>query len=196
MQPHRYFMVHKPIDMVSQFISSHDVPLLGSLDFDFPEGSHAIGRLDKHSEGLLLVTTNPKVTRLLFHGKQPHARRYLVQVNNTVKPASLAALSNGIAISAPDGGKYITQPCLVDLVDKPTYITDSPFRPHPNQQSAWLCITLTEGKFHQVRKMIAAIRHKCLRLIRISIEALSVEGLAPGEVKEVTEEYFFEQLRL
>ncbi len=196
MQPHRYFMVHKPIGMVSQFISSHNVPLLGSLDFDFPEGSHAIGRLDKQSEGLLLVTTNPKITRLLFHGKQPHARKYLVQVNNIVEAASVSALANGIAISAPGASTYITQPCLVEVVQKPSYILDNGLRRHPNQQSTWLCITLTEGKFHQVRKMIAAIRHKCLRLIRISIEELSLEGLLPGEVKEVTEEYFFEQLRL
>jgi 16S rRNA U516 pseudouridylate synthase RsuA-like enzyme len=64
--PHRYFIINKPYNMVSQFISSHNVRLLGDLDFDFPEGTHAIGRLDNHSEGLLLLTTNKKVTRLLF----------------------------------------------------------------------------------------------------------------------------------
>jgi len=64
--PHRYFIIHKPRNMVSQFVSSHDVRLLGDLDFDFPEGTHAIGRLDKDSEGLLLLTTNKRITRLLF----------------------------------------------------------------------------------------------------------------------------------
>ncbi|WP_261387849.1 hypothetical protein [Chitinophaga pinensis] len=62
--------------MVSQFISPDKVRLLGDLDFDFPEGTHAVGRLDNNSEGLLLLTTNKKVTRLLFESEQPHKRAY------------------------------------------------------------------------------------------------------------------------
>ena len=81
---HRYFIVNKPCDMVSQFVSSHEVNLLGNLDFIFPEGTHAIGRLDNHSEGLLILTTNKKVTRLLFQGETAHKRTYLVQVKNVV----------------------------------------------------------------------------------------------------------------
>ena len=62
----RYFILYKPYNMVSQFISTHQVGLLTDIDFIFPEGTHAIGRLDKDSEGLLLLTTNKKITRLLF----------------------------------------------------------------------------------------------------------------------------------
>ena len=65
MASHRYFIVNKPYDMVSQFVSSHPVKLLGNLDFSFPEGIHAVGRLDNNSEGLLILTTNKKVTKLL-----------------------------------------------------------------------------------------------------------------------------------
>ena len=83
MNAHRYFLVNKPYNMVSQFVSSHDVRLLGDLNFDFPEGTHAIGRLDQNSEGLLLLTTNKKITKLLFQGPIPHKRTYLVQVKNT-----------------------------------------------------------------------------------------------------------------
>jgi 23S rRNA pseudouridine2457 synthase len=68
MNQHRYFLLNKPIDMVSQFVSTHEVRLLNAIDFKFPEGTHAIGRLDQMSEGLLLLTTNKKVTRLLFQG--------------------------------------------------------------------------------------------------------------------------------
>ena len=80
--PHRYFILHKPFDMVSQFIVSHEVRCLADLDIDFPQDIHAIGRLDKDSEGLLILTTNKKVTRLLFQSQTPHQRTYLVQVNH------------------------------------------------------------------------------------------------------------------
>jgi 23S rRNA pseudouridine2457 synthase len=197
MQEHRYFIFNKPINMVSQFVSSHQVPLIGSIDFDFPEGTHAIGRLDKNSEGLLLLTTNSKVTRLLFHGKQPHTRTYLVQVINQIKPETIIKLSNGIAISAPEGKKYITTPCKVNLVNKPIYIQDLTTKKlHENVTNSWITIILTEGKFHQVRKMVAAVKHKCLRLIRVSIEDIELGDLKPGEVKEVSEQYFFEKLKL
>ena len=197
MQAHRYFLLNKPVNMVSQFVSSHDVPLIGDLDFYFPEGTHAIGRLDKNSEGLLLLTTNTKVTRLLFHGKQPHTRTYLVQVINQIQAETILKLTSGIAISAPEGKKFITTPCEVKLVNKPAYIQELSTKPlHENVTNSWITITLTEGKFHQVRKMVAAVKHKCLRLIRISIEDIELGEIKPGEVKEVSEEYFFEQLKL
>jgi 23S rRNA pseudouridine2457 synthase len=183
--------------MVSQFVSSHDVPLLGDIDFDFPEGTHAIGRLDKNSEGLLLLTTNTKVTRLLFHGEKRHTRTYLVQVINQIQPETISKLASGIAISASEGKKFITTACEVKLVNKPSYIQELSIKPlHKNVTNSWITITLTEGKFHQVRKMVAAVKHKCLRLIRISIEDIELGNLKPGEVKEVSEQYFFEKLKL
>lgn len=196
MDTHRYFLVNKPVNMVSQFVSSHDVGLLGSLPFDFPEGTHAIGRLDKDSEGLLLLTTNKKVTRLLFQGKQPHARTYLVMVKNKVSAETVLKLSQGISISAANGGDFITTPCLVSLTEKPDFVQDLDTEIHQNVLSSWLLITLTEGRFHQVRKMVAAVKHKCIRLIRISIEDIQVNDVKPGEVKEVSEAYFFEKLKL
>jgi 23S rRNA pseudouridine2457 synthase len=182
--------------MVSQFISSDKVRLLGAIDFNFPEGTHAIGRLDKDSEGLLLLTTDKKVTKLLFQGKVPHKRTYLVQVKNVMTSATAAQLMTGIAISAPMGGEYMTTPCEVELVDKPAYIQDAEIPLHEKVKNSWVKITLTEGKFHQVRKMVAAVQHKCVRLIRLSIDDVVVSDLLPGQVKEVSKEYFYEQLKL
>jgi len=196
MNSHRYFVLHKPINMVSQFVSSHPVRLLSDLDFTFPEGTHAIGRLDQNSEGLLLLTTNKKITRLLFQGAVPHVRTYLVQVKNKVLPETIKALSNGIAISGTEGTTYRTNPCDVQLVNKPEWIQELEKPLHKNVISSWLEITLTEGKFHQVRKMVAAVNHRCLRLIRISIEDIVVNNLAPGEIVEVAEDYFFSKLKL
>ncbi len=196
MKSERYFIIYKPVNMVSQFISTHQVKLLGDLNFDFPEGTHAIGRLDQHSEGLLLLTTNKKITKLLFQGTKPHTRTYLVQVKNIVSKETAKQLSEGIEISASGGGRYRTSTCLVKIVNKPNYITEPEIPLHPNADYSWLEISLTEGKFHQVRKMVAAVHHKCIRLIRISIEEMNIKNLSPGEVKEVDEQFFFKKLNL
>lgn len=196
MTAHRYFLLNKPIDMVSQFVSSHDVRLLNQIDFEFPAGTHAIGRLDQMSEGLLLLTTNQKITKLLFQGARPHVRTYLVQVKNKVSAATLQTLQNGVEISAPNGTTYTTAACKVSLAEPPKSLWNNGIQLHENQQTDWLRIELTEGKFHQVRKMVAAMHHRCIRLIRWSIEDITVEGIQPGGVQEVDEAYFFKALQL
>ncbi len=194
--PHRYFIIHKPPSMVSQFVSSHNVGLLGDLDFTFPEGTHAIGRLDNHSEGLLILTTNKRVTKLLFESGVPHGRTYLVQVKYAVSEEKLQHLRSGVSIQVKGGGYYTTTACDVRIEHHPEqYIStvDEVFMHHAH---TWLVITLTEGKFHQVRKMVRTVGHLCKRLIRISIEDLKLEGLERGGVREIEETAFFEMLRI
>ena len=196
MNADRYFLLNKPMNMVSQFVSTHKVQLLSDIDFNFPEGTHAIGRLDQMSEGLLLLTTNKKVTKLLFQGVRPHIRTYLVQVKNKVSQATLKQLQNGVDISAPNGTSYTTTACKVDIIEPPTNLWENGIVLHENQQSDWLRIELTEGKYHQVRKMVATMHHRCIRLVRWSIEDLTVESILPGQVQEVDEAYFFKALNL
>ncbi|MBC7721415.1 MAG: rRNA pseudouridine synthase [Pedobacter sp.] len=193
---HRYFVINKPYKMVSQFISSHKVRLLGDMDFDFPEGTHAIGRLDNHSEGLLLLTTNKRVTKLLFESDMQHKRTYLVKVRGIVTPADLQQLQTGINIIIKGGKDYITTPCEGQIVEPPTDLFKGGANQREGLPTTWLTITLTEGKYHQVRKMVAAINHQCQRLIRLSIENLELGSLQAGEVKEVEEAYFFKQLNI
>ncbi len=182
--------------MVSQFTSPHDVVLLGNLDFHFPEGTHAIGRLDNHSEGLLILTTNKKITRLLFQSAAPHKRVYLVQVNNLVSQEALIRLRSGVAIRIKGGENYTTQPCDVLIISKPEelYIYDNGIVEH--MPFTWLQISLNEGKYHQVRKMVAAVRHRCKRLIRISIDDVKLSNLKPGEVHEISEKELCMKLKI
>jgi 23S rRNA pseudouridine2457 synthase len=196
MTEHRYFILYKPVDMVSQFKSTDNVRLLGEINFDFPEGTHAIGRLDKDSEGLLLLTTDKRVTRLLFQGKEPHKRTYLVQVKNVMSEETAERLANGIEISATQGGCYLTTPCSVKLIEKPSFVTDPTIPLHEKVKNSWVSITLTEGKFHQVRKMVKSVGHPCVRLIRESIEGISIIEMLPGNILEITGEEFFEKLKL
>jgi len=196
MKAHRYFLVNKPFNMVSQFVSSHDVRLLGDLDFNFPEGTHAIGRLDQNSEGLLLLTTNKKITKLLFQGPIAHKRKYLVQVKNKMSLETANKLAAGIEISAKIGTSFKTTACEVMIVNKPEGLIEVGKTLHENVVTTWITITLTEGKFHQVRKMVASVNHKCLRLIRVSIENIQLGNMLPGEVMEVDESYFLNKLHL
>ena len=194
--PHRYFIINKPYKMVSQFISPDKVNLLGDLAFDFPEGTHAIGRLDNNSEGLLILTTNKRVTVLLFQSDVPHTRKYLVQVEKHVGPEALHQLRTGISIRIKGGGFYTTTPCNVEIVEKPV---DLPKRGHEFREDlphTWLTIELTEGKYHQIRKMVSSVHHHCKRLIRVSIEDLELGNLPPGEVREIEEEEFFKKLHI
>lgn len=182
--------------MVSQFVSTHAVPLLGDIKFQFPEGTHAIGRLDKESEGLLLLTTNKKITRLLFQGKQPHKRKYLIQVSGIMQDETLQVLRQGVTIPVQQGLEYTTMPTEINIVKEPENLFSSGYVLHERVPNSWLEMVLTEGKFHQVRKMVKAVRHPCKRLIRISIEDLTLEDLMPGEVREISEEDFFGKLNL
>ncbi|MFZ1306352.1 MAG: pseudouridine synthase [Ferruginibacter sp.] len=192
----RYFIINKPFNMVSQFVSTHDVRLLGNLDFDFPPGIHAVGRLDNDSEGLLVLTTNKKVTRLLFLSDEPHKRTYLVQINNILSEENLKRLQTGIDIRIKTGITYTTTPCVVQVVTNPEELYDLGDRLTAWPPFTWLLMTITEGKYHQVRKMIAATGHKCKRLIRISIEELELDGLKAGEVSEMDEKDLFAKLKI
>lgn len=195
-EQHRYFIINKPYDMVSQFVSPDKVRLLKDLPFNFPEGIHAIGRLDNHSEGLLILTTNKKITKLLFENEVPHKRTYLVQVRGIVSPEKLLLLQTGVNIRVKGGENYNTGYCDVRIIDKPYDLFKRENEFMETLPHTWLLITLTEGKFRQVRKMTSAIKHRCKRLIRLSIENLELGNLQPGEVRELDEHTFFTLLKI
>jgi 23S rRNA pseudouridine2457 synthase len=194
--PNRYFILNKPFNMVSQFKSVEDVRLLGDLDFDFPEGTHAIGRLDSLSEGLLILTTNKRVTKLLFQGKKPHKRTYYVRVKNVLSQENLELLRTGVTIRIRGGGDYLTPPCEVNFLPNPPGLFPHQLETREYVPHSWISMSLYEGKFHQVRKMVNAVNHPCRRLIRVSIEDLELGDLEPGCIREMEEETFFNLLKI
>ena len=181
--------------MVSQFISSHKVGLLGDMDFNFPEGTHAIGRLDSSSEGLLILTTDKTVTRKLFLAKQAHTRSYLVMVQHKMTEETFLQLQQGVSIPINDTENYFAKPYSVKIVTNPTSLYKYATDPRELYPHTGLLITLTEGKFRQVRKMVLSVKHRCLRLIRLSISNILLGDLAPGKVKEMNEAAFYELLK-
>jgi 23S rRNA pseudouridine2457 synthase len=189
----RFFVLNKPANMVSQFVSSDEVPLLGNIDFPFPEGTHAIGRLDKDSEGLLLLTTDKKITRLIFSGKKTHERTYLVMVQNEITQETFDHFSNGVTIKVKNGESYLARPKKLERVDNAVSLYPWAADAREIYPHTWLLITLTEGKYRQIRKMTLALRHRCLRLIRLSMEDITIDDIPPGAVKELDQETFYRQ---
>lgn len=182
--------------MVSQFVSTHAVVTLADLDYTFPVGIHAIGRLDKDSEGLLLLTTDKRITRLLFQSTVPHKREYLVQVRGLVSDAAVESLRSGVDIPVSNGTLFTARFAEVTTWTSPPYSFSSGYELHPNVPHTWLTVSLFEGKFHQVRKMMASVGHPCKRLIRTSIEGLDLGSLMPGEIASISQEEFFGKLKI
>jgi 23S rRNA pseudouridine2457 synthase len=195
LQP-RYFVIYKPYNMLSQFVSPYAHRLLGDLDFDFPEGTHAVGRLDEHSEGLLILTTDKTLTRRLLHPEKKHLRHYLVQVQHLVEPLTLQVLSHGLEIEVKKKGTYQTQPCVVQLIEPPLHLPEPEQPLHNFIKYSWLEFILTEGKNRQIRKMCKTVNHRCKRLIRTRINNLELGSMQPGEVIEMKREELFEKLLL
>lgn len=194
---HRYFLLNKPYNMLSQFKGNHQGGrLIGELDFDFPEGTHAVGRLDYTSEGLLLLTTNKNITRLLFESSRPHIRTYHVMVKNKVNEKNLQRLRNGVRIRISTHEYYTTPPCDIHIIPPPANLPLREGEVVRDVPHTWLSITITEGKYRQVRKMVAAISHPCMRLIRVAIEDMVLGNISPGAIKEMKEEEFFRLLKL
>ncbi len=190
----RYFILNKPYNMVSQFKSSHKVPLLGEIDFNFPEGIHAIGRLDGTSEGLLILTTDKTVTRKLFLAAKPHTRSYLVMVQHEMTQDTFKKLQSGVSIPISATEYYVAKPEAIEIIKEPTKLYTHATDRREIYPHTWLLITLTEGKFRQVRKMVLAVRHRCLRLIRLRISNILLEDLEPGCVREIEEATFYSLL--
>lgn len=184
MDQHRHFILHKPYGTISQFVNPHKrkKKLLGEL-FDFPEKTMAIGRLDVNSEGLLLLTTDGKVSESVRSKKVE--KEYYVQVDGEITQDAIKQLKNGVEIGF-DGKKYMTKPCKSLSITNPNFKNRTQkIRDERHGPTSWVSITLTEGKFRQVRKMTAAVGYPTLRLVRIRIGSILLEGLDLGKVKEV-----------
>lgn len=178
----KYFLFYKPYGVLCQFTDEHGRTTLKHFG-PFPKEVYSVGRLDTDSEGLLLLTNDGKLKHRLLDPKFHHPRTYLVQVERIPSPDAIEKLRAGVSI---EGRK--TLPAKVRLLhDEP----DLPERPIPiryrkNVPTAWIETILYEGKNRQVRKMTAAVGHPALRLVRIKIGELSLEGLQPGEYRKLT----------
>lgn len=183
---HHHFIIYKPQGYLSQFINNQNKrknkKLLGAL-YNFPEGTMAIGRLDENSEGLLLLTTDGKVSEQVRSKKIE--KEYYIQLDGKITMEAIEQLKKGVEISV-NKKKYLTLPCEARLLNPaPTFTPPKRKRGESHGPTSWISITIREGKFRQVRKMTAAVDFPTLRLVRVRIGEILLNDLKAGEVKEV-----------
>lgn len=176
----QYIAFYKPYGVLSQFTAEGGHP--GLDGFGLPSDVYAAGRLDHDSEGLLLLTNDGRLIKKLLDPRFSHPRTYLAQVDGEVTDQALEQLCQGVVIRG-----YKTKPCQAQRADEPTNLPERvpPIRFRKNIPTSWIKLTLIEGKNRQVRHMTAAVGFPTLRLIRVSVGNLTLEGLTPGKYKIV-----------
>ncbi|SFP96495.1 23S rRNA pseudouridine2457 synthase [Roseivivax halotolerans] len=179
----RVVLFNKPYNCLSQFTDkgSEGSPRATLSDFIDLPGVYPAGRLDKDSEGLLVLTDDGALQARIASPKFKREKSYLVQVEGTPGAEALEALRVGVALK--DGP---TRPAAAREIGAPDlWPRDPPVRFRKSVPDAWLEITITEGRNRQVRRMCAAVGLPCLRLVRWRIGDWTLDGLAPGEWREV-----------
>jgi 23S rRNA pseudouridine2457 synthase len=179
----RYLAFFKPFDVLCQFSDAGGRATL--KDYVRVPGVYPIGRLDRDSEGLLLLTDDGPLAHRLTDPRYEHPRTYLVQVERIPTPEALEALRRGVVLN--DGP---TRPAEVERLEADPPLPDRPvpIRFRKNVPTAWLRLTLREGRNRQVRRMTAAVGFPTLRLVRVAIGPIELGDLQPGHWRELTEE--------
>lgn len=177
-----YSIIYKPYLVLSQFSGEEGKKTLADF-FDVPKDVYPVGRLDHDSEGLLILTNDKELNHQLLDPKFAHEREYWVQVDGNINTTAVNELQKGVMINV-DGKLYSTKPCKAFLFETEPIVPerDPPIRFRKEIPAPWIRMILTEGKNRQVRKMTAKTGFPTLRLIRHSIEELSVENMQSGDM--------------
>ncbi|WP_170381063.1 rRNA large subunit pseudouridine synthase E [Ruegeria atlantica] len=175
-----FIRFNKPFDVLPQFTdrANADSPRSTLSDYIDLPGVYPAGRLDRDSEGLMLLTDNGRLQAQIADPKHKMSKTYWVQVEGLPDASALQALRNGVELK--DG---LTRPAKARLIDEPAGLwpRNPPIRVRQTVPDCWIELTLREGRNRQVRRMTAAVGHPTLRLIRARIGDWNLDGLAPGQ---------------
>jgi 23S rRNA pseudouridine2457 synthase len=179
----RYLLFHKPYRVLSQFTAGKDgsFPRSTLANFISVKNVYPVGRLDFDSEGLLLLTNDGRLQHRLADPRFEHPRTYWVQVEGVPSLAALSALQAGVLIQG-----YKTKPCTARVITPQVPAREPPVRFRKTIPDSWLELKLTEGRNRQVRHMTAAVGLPTLRLIRVALGTLNLDGLMPGQWRDLT----------
>ena len=172
-------LFNKPFNVLSQFTGDPGEKTLA--DWITNKNVYAAGRLDKDSEGLLVLTDNGAIQHRIAHPRHKWPKIYWAQVEGVPSEQALEQLRRGVMLN--DG---VTAPTQVEIINEPTiWSRDPPIRFRRNIPTTWIALTLREGRNRQVRRMTAAVGLPTLRLIRVAIGPWRLDALQPGELREL-----------
>ena len=178
-----YYILNKPYGVLSQFTDKLNRKTLRGF-YDFPKDVYPVGRLDQDSEGLLLLSNDKEMVDFLLNPVNRHEKEYYAQVEGIPSEEELQKLEEGVIIEEKK-----TLPAKAKIIDDPQFPPRKPpIFPRKNKSVCWVSVTVTEGRYRQVRKMTAAIGYPTLRLVRVRIKNILLGDLSPGKVRELTQE--------
>ena len=176
----RIVLFNKPFNVLSQFTDkgTQGSPRATLSDFIDVAGVYPAGRLDRDSEGLMVLTDDGRLQAQISNPRFKQEKTYYAQVEGIPSEGAIAELAKGVTLN--DG---MTRPAKVKRIDEPDFLweRDPPIRVRQSVPDSWISITITEGRNRQVRRMTAAIGHPTLRLIRYAVGQWTLGELAPGE---------------
>ncbi|WP_343044199.1 pseudouridine synthase [Marinifaba aquimaris] len=172
-------LFNKPFDVLTQFTDDDNRQTL--KDFINIKDVYAAGRLDKDSEGLLVLTNDGAIQDLISHPKHHKEKEYWVQVEGIPDNTAISKLTKGVELK--DG---MTKPAKVKIIEQPSiWPRHPPIRERKNIPTTWLSIIISEGKNRQVRRMTAHVGHPTLRLVRASVGEYQLGDLQPGQLQVI-----------
>jgi len=183
----RYILFYKPYAVLTQFSPEEGKQTLSDF-MSLPKDIYPVGRLDFDSEGILLLTNDNDVKHTLTDPLFRHPKTYLVQIERVPDEEALERLRNGVIIE-----RKKTSPAEVRLLTEEPVLPprSAPIRFRKTVPTAWIELTIAQGRNRQVRKMTAAVGHPTLRLVRVKIGNITAGSLLPGEWRDITKEEIF-----
>lgn len=180
-----YFRFYKPFGVLSQFTDEDGNPGLGKF-LKLPNDVYPVGRLDKDSEGLLLLTNDNEIKNKLLDPETGHERTYWVQVEGQITEEALNKLQLPMALNYKGKTHHTRGAKAIRLSDPVLPERTPPIRFRKNIPTSWISLTLSEGKNRQVRKMTAAAGFPTLRLVRAAFGSVTLDGLEPGKLESLS----------
>ena len=193
----KYYVFNKPFNVLSQFTREANHESIADYFYLDIKDVYPIGRLDKDSEGLLILTNDKRLNALLLSPKQKKTKTYLAQVEGKFSKEAAKKLMEGVHITV-DKKVYETLPANAKFIERPKYLWNRipSIRTRKDIPISWVEIKLVEGKNRQVRKMLAAVGFPVLRLIRMGIEDLDLNQISSGDIQEYYQQEFYRKLGL